>query len=274
MNIVKVKKTYLLSPFNATDTSFSVVELVDHKDNPLTIANFENLFVLTLRQGNLIEMVLCDGITQNADGTATITVDTNGRHLDAIFPYTGYSSGLDFGSGAEVVNGNDPYTIYQITKAYADALAIAGVPDAGLTVKGILELATEAEFLALTANGTTGAPLVLPANFPYLQRLVKKRVSTEVSTATPTFNSDTHDVHIISALATNITDMSLNFTGTPYLWDIRVIQITATADRTLAWGAKFESGSVYTLPTSILSGQTIRYIFCYNGTKWSLIGFA
>jgi microcystin-dependent protein len=82
-------------------------------------------------------MVLCDNITQNANGSATIDVATDGRHLDAIVPFTGYATGLDFGASAEVVNGNDPYTMWQITKVYADALAIAGSPDSSTSTKGI-----------------------------------------------------------------------------------------------------------------------------------------
>lgn len=138
MRIAKVKKTYLLSPFNASDTSFTLKEFVDHKGNELVNADFDDdVFVLTIRQGNNVEMVLCDNITQNANGSATIDVATDGRHLDAIVPFDGYATGLDFGASAEVVNGNDPYTMWQITKVYADALAIAGSPDSSTSTKGI-----------------------------------------------------------------------------------------------------------------------------------------
>ena len=53
-----------------------------------------------------------------------------------------------------------PTTAFQAaTKAYADALAIAGAPDASTTVKGISEEATQAEILAGTAAGGTSARL-------------------------------------------------------------------------------------------------------------------
>ena len=45
------------------------------------------------------------------------------------------------------------------TKAYADALAIAGAPNADTTTKGIVEEATQAEVDAKTATGGTGAKL-------------------------------------------------------------------------------------------------------------------
>lgn len=47
-----------------------------------------------------------------------------------------------------------------IDKKYADDLAIAGAPDASDTVKGIVELATQAEIDARTTAGATGALLV------------------------------------------------------------------------------------------------------------------
>ena len=166
---------------DSTDTTFTLADFVTHKGVPLDITDFDDLFVVVIRQGNLVEMVLCNAITQNADGSATITVATNGRDLSATLPYTGGAEGEDFGSGAEVVNGDDPYTMYQITIVYANALAIAGVPDASTTVKGGVEIATDAEVEAGTATGGTGAPLVVRANNPLLQRVKQKRVTTAVS---------------------------------------------------------------------------------------------
>ena len=274
MQLAKVKKTSLLSPFNSSDTTFTLREFVDHKGNALTLADFESLFVISIRQGDITELVLCDGITQNADGSATIEVATDGRDLDGTYPYAGGASGQDFSSSAEVVNGDDPYTLYQITKAYADALAIAGVPNGSTTVKGIFELATDAETVAGTETGATGAPLIVPNNSKYIGRLVKKRVTTEVSSATPTINTDNCDVHQITALAENITSMSTNLSGTPFLWDTLVVDFTSTGDYTIAWGANFENGEFLNLPTNLTTDQKLKCIFHFDGTLWRLMGFA
>lgn len=52
------------------------------------------------------------------------------------------------------------------TKAYADALAIAGAPNATTSVQGLVELATQTEIEAGTATGATGATLMVPnANY-------------------------------------------------------------------------------------------------------------
>ena len=45
------------------------------------------------------------------------------------------------------------------TKAYVDGVAVAGAPNASTTVKGIVQEATQAQYLAKTAVGSTGAEL-------------------------------------------------------------------------------------------------------------------
>jgi len=58
----------------------------------------------------------------------------------------------------------EPTTDFQAaTKKYADDIAVAGAPNAGLTTKGLVEISTDTEFEAGTAIGDTGAPLV-PTN--------------------------------------------------------------------------------------------------------------
>lgn len=47
------------------------------------------------------------------------------------------------------------------TKAYVDGVAVSGAPNATTSVKGIVELATQAEYDARTATGSTGASLVI-----------------------------------------------------------------------------------------------------------------
>jgi hypothetical protein len=141
-------------------------------------------------------------------------------------------------------------------------------------VKGIYQLATDAQTVAGDATGSTGAQLVVPNNSKYIGKLVKKRVTSEVSSATPTINTDNCDVHQITALAEDITSFSTNLSGTPFLWDVLVVDITSTGDYTIAWGANFESGDVYNLPTSVTTGQKLKVVFHFNGTLWSLIGFA
>lgn len=164
----------------------------------LVMANFGAKGYLTLEPGNSTfeEQVSFTGVTQNTNGTATLTGIKN---VTMITPYT-ETSGLaithagsstvilsntsgyytQFGrlANAETVTGlwtfpNDASTPLLGTsyvaptlnnqvasKGYADSLTFAGAPDATTTQKGIVELATQAEVDAKTATGGTGASLV------------------------------------------------------------------------------------------------------------------
>jgi microcystin-dependent protein len=202
MKIVKCRKTTLKTPLTSTATSVKLDALVDSKDVAVVLASFGSWFVLVIKQGDLTEMIKCDALTQNADGSATAGVATSGRGLNPTSPYAGSATGFDFSTGAEVIVTNDPLTMaefahlndantwtgintftetamprvsashtyiagqeeYLATKRYVDSVAVAGAPDASTTAKGIVEVQTQAEFEAGTSTGGTSAPLVHPAN--------------------------------------------------------------------------------------------------------------
>ncbi len=108
--IVKAKKTALQSPLSTSATSVTLRDLVDSKGGALSMSDFGDWFVLVVKQGDKQEMIKCTGITQNVNGTATVTVATNGRNIDPTSPYAGYATGESFQSG-EVIVTNDPLTL-------------------------------------------------------------------------------------------------------------------------------------------------------------------
>lgn len=109
------------------------------------------------------------------------------------------------------------------------------------------------------------------------QTLTNKRItvrsSTEVSSATPTINTDNVNLHTITALAVNITSMTTNLSGTPSTGDKLEIWITGTASRTITWGASFASSSI-SLPTTTSGTATLRCFFEWSGSVWVIIGVA
>ena len=111
--IVKCKKTYLKSTLSTTATSVVLKELVDSKDNAVTMASFGAFGVIVIKQGDSIEMIKFTGISTAADGTATLTVASSGRNLNPTTPYAGSSTGNAYQAGAEVIVTNDPYTVSQ-----------------------------------------------------------------------------------------------------------------------------------------------------------------
>lgn len=109
--IVKALKTTLSSPLTTTATSVVLKKLQDSKGNNLSMSHFGEWGVIVIKQGSNIEMIKFNAISTASDNKATLTVATNGRHLNPTQPYAGSSTGLSFQSGAEVIVSNDPYTL-------------------------------------------------------------------------------------------------------------------------------------------------------------------
>lgn len=90
------------------------------------------------------------------------------------------------------------------------------------------------------------------------------RTNTVASSATPTINTDTTDIFTITALATAITSMTTNLSGTPVNGQKLIVRIKddGTA-RGITWGASFASRGA-TLPTTTVLGK-----YQYNGFLWN-----
>ena len=89
-----------------------------------------------------------------------------------------------------------------VTKGYADALAIAGAPNAGTTTKGIVQEATFAQVQAGTATGTTGARLYInPTSIAGLGGTI----ATSTSFASSSMSSGTTTLFTITSTSTTQT---------------------------------------------------------------------
>lgn len=129
MKIVKANKTQLQSPLTPTDTTVRLKDFVDSKGNKIEMSAFGSEGVIVVKEGDTIESILFTGVTQNSDGTATLTVANDGgtptpaltgRDLDPVSPYAGYTSGQDFNIGAEAIITNDPYTLSRFMEVDSD----------------------------------------------------------------------------------------------------------------------------------------------------------
>lgn len=102
---------------------------------------------------------------------------------------------------------------------------------------------------------------------------ITPRVSTEASSATPTINTDNVDMHTITALATNITSMTTNLSGTPTNGQKLLIRIKDDGSaRTITWGASYNEVGV-TLPTTTTASKTSYIEAIYNSasSKWDVL---
>lgn len=105
----------------------------------------------------------------------------------------------------------------------------------------------------------------------FINKRITKRFVSIASSAQPNINTDNVDVAYITALATNITDMSANLGGTPTGSQELVIWFKDNGTpRTIAWGTKFKAGSEVALPTTTATGFWLetRFIYLAEISKW------
>ena len=134
---------------------------------------------------------------------------------------------------------------------------------------------------AITVNGSVGtAGQVLTSNttgvYWATTSLGTPRVLVDASnSATPTLNTDSYDMMVITGQTINITSMTTNLTGTPVSGQRLTIAFTSSAGNpSVTWGASFESSAAI-LPIII---STIRKDvgFVWNATtsKWRCVAVA
>ena len=211
------------------------------------IAGVGNKFYLTLEPGNRTkqEVISCTVVTQNANGTATLTGCSRG--LAPITPYTA-STTLQFvhGGGSQAIFSNPPQ-VYRDIIAYIDAASIAGAVDGSLTAKGIFEKATGAEAAEnkQVGTGNTTAPLVL---------------TTDIASSTRTAN--TAQV-VVSSSTTGYIDNSYIATSTLASILTPVGSITAYASTTAPAGWLLVDGTA-------VSRTTYSALFAVIGTSYGV----
>ncbi len=245
----------------------------------LTMTDFGAIGFATIEPGNGTqeEQISFTGVTQNANGTATLTGVSS---VLFISPYTA-SGGLAKthpGSAVLIISNTSGYynkfaalandetitglwtfptgasyptigTVYSApssdleiaTKKYVDDVAISGAPDATLTVKGIVEIATTAEIDAGTATGGTGASIVVRPD---------QLVLSIYGTRLPTTGQK-------SALVGNNTDIAVG-SGNLYVTQTG-LQDAAELYAASAAGSDTYEITLSPVPTAYHNGMTLRF---------------
>jgi hypothetical protein len=145
-----------------------------------------------------------------------------------------------------------------------------------ITTGGNIELGNASDTtLARDSGGVMSVEGVVIPSISSTNTLTNKRITPRVgsttSSATPTINTDNYDAYSITALAANITSMTTNLSGTPTNFQKLLIRIKDDgSDRTIAWGASFQDGSV-ALPTTTIAGKTLLVGLIYDSvdSKWT-----
>ncbi len=278
------------APLGATSITLQTFTTIDGA--LLTITDFGTLGYATMEPGSGTqeEAITFSGVTQNANGTATLT---GVKTQLFISPYTqtsglakshaggtsliitnsaGFYNDLTGKDNDETITGTWTFTNPKYprmdtatpfptdneqlaTKAYADSLTFAGAPDASPTQKGISQESTQAQRDARTPTGSSGAPLFLD---PVTQRAVLM-----------------HD-YAVSATGNDSYAITLTPAVTAYtVGDIYIFKadVQNTTGATLAvngLGAKPIVKDVSTTLSTgdILAGQIVTVV--YDGTNMQL----
>lgn len=133
--------------------------------------------------------------------------------------------------------------------------------------------------VGLTGNRTLfvpdhdGTAATLAGTETLTNKRVKPRITSVVSSATPAINTDACDVVTITALATAITSLTTNLTGTPADGELLMIRFKddGTA-RAITHGASFVAEGAALLTTTTV-GKVSHELFIWDAvkSKWGCI---
>jgi hypothetical protein len=100
-------------------------------------------------------------------------------------------------------------------------------------------------------------------------------LASTANSATPTLNTDSYDMMVITGQSVAITSFTTNLTGTPVNGQKLWISITGTTAIAITWGASFESSTV-PLPTTTVSTNRLDVGFVWNvaTTMWRCVASA
>jgi hypothetical protein len=171
---------------------------------------------------------------------------------------TGYNTTL---SALESYNGTTWISIGTVTNALTIGTGLSGTSFNGSSAVTIAIDSTVA-----TLSGT--------------QTITNKRINPRVlastaNSATPTLNTDSYDMMVITGQSVAITSFSTNLTGTPVNGQKLIISITGTGAIGITWGASFEASTV-ALPSTTVTTNRLDVGFIWNvaTTKWRCVAVA
>lgn len=104
----------------------------------------------------------------------------------------------------------------------------------------------------------------------------KPRVLADASnSATPTLDTDSYDMMVITGQSTTITSFTTNLTGTPTNGQRLWVAITGTTAIAITWGSSFESSTAI-LPTTTITTNRLDVGFVWNvaTSKWRCVASA
>lgn len=142
------------------DVTISLQSFIGIDGNNIVTADLGSFAYGTLEPGNGTqeEAIVFTGVTQNSNGTATLTGVSS---LGFKQPYTLTAGVQKTHAGASKFIMSNDAAFYNNFVLYLNSIAGAGAANASLTVKGLVQGATTAQINAGTPTGSTGAILAV-----------------------------------------------------------------------------------------------------------------
>jgi hypothetical protein len=212
-------------------------------------------------------------VTTNANLTGAVTSVGNAASLGS-FTSAQLATALtdETGSGANVFATSPTL----VTPAL-------GTPSAIVLTNATSVPVNQATGTLAIANGGTGAATLAGASivtYSSTDTLTNKRITPRVlastaDSATPTLNTDSYDMMVITAQSAAITSFTTNLTGTPTNGQKLWIAITGTGAIAITWGASF-SASTISLPTTTVTTARLDIGFVWNvaTSTWRCVAVA
>ena len=203
-----------------------------------------------------------NGTSGSGGGGGTVTSVTSGDNFIAVAT----------GTTTPVLTEGSALTSALAAKAPLASPTFTGTPAA--PTASALNNSTQ---LATTAYADAAITALLTATDTLTNKRITKRVlATSGPGATPTINTDNYDVAHFTAVATAITSMTTNLSGTPVDGDTLRISFTDNGTaRAIAWGTSFEASTV-ALPTTTVISARLDVGFFYNSetSHWRCVAVA
>jgi hypothetical protein len=140
--------------------------------------------------------------------------------------------------------------------------------------------AAAGSFTTLSASSsiTQGGVAVptISSTSTFTNKWIQPRVlASTANSATPTLNTDSYDMMVITGQSLAISSFTTNLTGTPVNGQKLWISITGTTAIGITWGGSFESSTV-TLPTTTVTTNRFDVGFVWNvaTSKWRCVASA